>query len=125
VRLPDGPSPLTKHALAGLAFFTTFALTCALLIFVASRFESCRTHDVPPLHPIDAGVQLTRIDQRLDAAVQAEQAALQEIRERHDAAIVEFTDAQRAEWERVSAQGDRAVEAWINDWYRRQRGGRP
>lgn len=111
-----------RIAFAGITIAVLFVV--ALIVRSCDGCEGCKPNP-SPVTQVDASVQLARIDRRVDAAVQHAEEQLQQIEQQHRDAIDSFNANEQREYEEIRAQGPKAVEAWINDWYAEQRRGSP
>jgi hypothetical protein len=110
----------TQAILLGVA-----ALIIAIVMFIGGRgFSGCGcTHDPAPIVlGIDAGPGEAEINARLDGALQAGEAHIEQIEDKFEEDMAAFDAAQRAEYERLRG-GDDLEEAavFLSAWNRRRR----
>lgn len=108
----------TQAILFGIA-----AVLILVIGIVAGR--GCAPRPEPttaPVTGIDAGPGEQAIDQRLDAAVQLDEARMQQVEHKFDSDLAAFDDTQRAEYDRLRG-GDSLDEAaeYLSQWNRERR----
>jgi hypothetical protein len=102
-------------------YVLVFALVMvAFIAFVAGKGCAPTPIDTLPTQGIDAGPGESQIAQSLDASIQQGNEQLVAIEHKFDEDMAAFSDAQRAEYERLR-QGDvDATARYLLDWNRRR-----
>lgn len=103
-------------------FFVGAAVLFCLLLAAAFGLGRCSAPEPPTpvvVDGVDAGPGEAEIAARLDAAVQAEEARLEELERKYAEEIRDFSAADRREYEETRARGRDALAAWLKERSRR------
>lgn len=110
----------TQAILLGVA-----ALLLVIVAFVGGRGFTCSGCDPEPrpiVLGIDAGPGEAEINARLDGALVAGEAHIEQIEEKFEEDMAAFDAAQREEYERLRGGDDlEAAARYLSDWNRRRR----
>jgi hypothetical protein len=107
--------------------FGVAALLIVIVAFLGGRGFGCEPPEPPPVVlGIDAGPGESEIEARLDAALVAGAAHIEEIEEKFEEDMAAFDEHQREEYERLRG-GDDLEEAarFLSEWNRRRHGAAP
>ncbi len=98
----------------------------ALFLGLSSRGCGCTNEPTPVVLGIDAGPGEAEIEARLDAALVAGTARIEEIEEKFEEDMAAFDAAQREEYERLRGGEDlEAAAIFLSNWNRRRRDSAP
>lgn len=103
--------------------FGVAALFLVIVAFVGGRGFGCAPSEPPPVAlGIDAGPGEAEIEARLDAALVAGTARIEEIEEKFEEDMAAFDEHQREEYERLRGGEDlEAAAIFLSNWNRRRR----
>lgn len=105
--------------------FGVAALLIAIVAFVGGRgfnCDACTQAPTPIVLGIDAGPGEAEINARLDGALVAGEARIEQIEEKFEEDMAAFDAAQREEYERLRGGDDlEAAARYLSDWNRRRR----
>lgn len=98
----------------GLGIVVAFLLV-VVLAFGLGRCTAPEPVEIDPSEDVDGGAALARYDERMDAAVRAEDERLEAVEREHAAEVAAFTEAERRAYEETRGRGRMALAAWFKD----------